>query len=52
MGRYVLRRLAMLIPTLVGMSIIIFLMLRLLPGDIVDIIAGADASWAIVLSRP
>jgi len=33
----------MLIPTLIGMSLIIFLMLRLLPGDIVDIIAGADA---------
>lgn len=33
----------MLVPTLLGMSIIIFLMLRLLPGDIVDIIAGADA---------
>lgn len=32
----------MLVPTLLGMSIIIFLMLRLLPGDIVDIIAGAD----------
>jgi peptide/nickel transport system permease protein len=33
----------MLVPTLLGMSIIIFLMLRLLPGDIVDIIAGSDA---------
>ena len=33
----------MLVPTLIGMSIIIFLMLRLLPGDIVDIIAGTDA---------
>jgi peptide/nickel transport system permease protein len=33
----------MLIPTLIGMSILIFLMLRLLPGDIVDIIAGPDA---------
>lgn len=33
----------MLIPTLFGMSILIFLMLRLLPGDIVDIIAGADS---------
>ncbi len=33
----------MLIPTLLGMSILIFLMLRLLPGDIVDIIAGTDA---------
>jgi len=43
LGRYILRRLAILIPTLIGMSILIFLMLRLLPGDIVDIIAGADA---------
>ena len=43
MGRYVLRRIAMLVPTLIGMSILIFLMLRLLPGDIVDIIAGSDA---------
>jgi peptide/nickel transport system permease protein len=42
-GRFILKRVAMLIPTLLGMSIIIFLMLRLLPGDIVDIIAGADA---------
>jgi peptide/nickel transport system permease protein len=32
----------MLIPTLLGMSMLIFLMLRLLPGDIVDIIAGMD----------
>ncbi|MGH2551413.1 MAG: ABC transporter permease, partial [Thermomicrobiales bacterium] len=43
LGRYVLRRLTMLVPTLFGMSIVIFLMLRLLPGDIVDIIAGADS---------
>ena len=42
MGKYILRRLLMLIPTLIGMSVLIFLMLRLLPGDIVDIIAGAD----------
>ncbi|MFW6075585.1 MAG: ABC transporter permease [Chloroflexota bacterium] len=43
MGNYILRRMAMLIPTLVGMSILIFLMLRLLPGDIVDIMMGTDA---------
>lgn len=43
MGKYILRRLAMLIPTLLGMSILIFGMLRLLPGDILDIIAGTDA---------
>jgi peptide/nickel transport system permease protein len=33
----------MLVPTLVGMSLLIFLMLRLLPGDVVDIIAGPDS---------
>ncbi len=43
MPKYVLRRLLLLIPTLIGMSMLIFLMLRLLPGDIVDIIAGTDA---------
>ena len=42
MATYTLRRVLLLIPTLLGMSILIFLMLRLLPGDIVDIIAGAD----------
>ena len=31
MGKYILRRLVMLIPTLLGMSMLIFLMLRLLP---------------------
>ncbi len=43
MGQYFLRRLAMLTPTLFGMSILIFLMLRLLPGDVVDILVGPDA---------
>lgn len=43
MRNYLLNRIAMLVPTLIGMSMLIFLMLRLLPGDIVDIIAGSDA---------
>ena len=43
MGKYALGRVLLLIPTLLGMSILIFLMLRLLPGDIVDIIAGATS---------
>ncbi len=43
MGRYVLRRLSLLVPTLVGMSVLIFLMLRLLPGDVVDVLlSGSD----------
>ena len=43
MGQYIIRRLAMLIPTLFGMSILIFLLLRLLPGDVVDVLVGSDS---------
>ena len=43
MSKYILQRLALLVPTLIGMSLLIFAMLRLLPGDIVDIIAGTDS---------
>jgi len=32
---YVLRRVFLLVPTLLGMSVFIFLMLRLLPGDVI-----------------
>ena len=42
MGKYILRRLVLLIPTLLGMSILIFIMVHLLPGDIVDAIVAAD----------
>jgi peptide/nickel transport system permease protein len=48
MVRYALRRLLFVVPTLVGMSILIFFMVRLLPGDVVDAMftgeAGASAS--------
>jgi peptide/nickel transport system permease protein len=41
-SRYLLRRLWLLVPTLIGMSLLVFCMLRLLPGDIVDIMTGGD----------
>ncbi len=44
MSKYILQRLALLVPTLIGMSLLIFAMLRLLPGDVVDIIAGTDGT--------
>jgi peptide/nickel transport system permease protein len=44
MYRFFLRRLLLLIPTLIGMSLIVFLMVRLLPGDIVDIYTAGDVS--------
>ena len=36
MARYALRRLLLIVPTLLGMSVLIFAMVRLLPGDVVD----------------
>src|SRR6188508_1853738 len=32
-----------MIPTIVGISMVIFLMVRLMPGDIVDVLLGGDA---------
>src|SRR5947209_619223 len=55
MGKYLLRRLLLLIPTLVGMSMLIFLMLRLLPGDVVDLLLnseqGSDTASKIALRK-
>src|SRR5215467_10600276 len=33
MSTYVLRRLALMVPTLIGVSIVVFVLVRLLPGD-------------------
>lgn len=38
---YLIRRGGAMIPTLVGISIIVFLLIRLVPGDIVLVLAGA-----------
>ncbi len=42
MGGYILKRILVTIPTLIGISVLIFMMVRLLPGDIVDVLLGAD----------
>lgn len=44
MFKYILRRILILVPTLIGMSILIFVMMRLLPGDIVDAMVGMDST--------
>jgi len=46
-GTYVARRLLLFIPTLIGASILIFVLLRLVPGDIAEILvyqAGSETS--------
>ncbi len=42
MSQYIARRLLLLVPTLIGMSLLIFLMLRLLPGDVVDLMTAGQ----------
>lgn len=41
MGTYLLRRLGLMALTLLGMSVLIFVMLRLVPGNIADILVDA-----------
>ena len=36
MGAYVLKRLAAMIPTLLGVAVLIFILLRIVPGDVVE----------------
>jgi peptide/nickel transport system permease protein len=39
---FIARRFLLMIPTVVGISIIIFLMVRLMPGDIIDVLFAGD----------
>lgn len=43
MGRYVANRIALALPVLLGISIIVFLMLKLVPGDPATILLGPQA---------
>ncbi len=40
MQRYIIRRIMLMIPTLFGLTFLVFAMVRLVPGDIVSLIAG------------
>ncbi len=44
MGLFLLKRFATLIATLIGASIVVFLVLEILPGDAAQILMGPDAS--------
>lgn len=44
MQQYIARRLLQVIPTALGASILVFLLMRVIPGDVTYLIAGAD-SW-------
>src|SRR5215211_2471554 len=40
MAAYLLRRVLLMVPTLLGVSIIVFLSIRLIPGDLVVVLSG------------
>jgi peptide/nickel transport system permease protein len=45
--KYVVRRLLLFVPTLVGASILIFVLMRLVPGDVAEILVyqtGTESS--------
>lgn len=44
MTAYIIRRLLVMIPTLLGVSVLVFLMLRLTPGDPAELMLGERAS--------
>jgi len=46
LGHYVLKRLLLMIPTLFGVAVLIFLLLRVLPGDIVELKYAGSGSYA------
>ncbi|MCC6703533.1 MAG: ABC transporter permease [Thermomicrobiales bacterium] len=45
MSSYVIRRLLLLIPTVFGISLLVFSLMRFLPGDVVDGMIGAEDSF-------
>ncbi len=48
MTRYIIRRLLLLIPVLIGISIVTFAMLRLIPGDPWEVMLGEHATDAAI----
>jgi peptide/nickel transport system permease protein len=44
MYAYIARRLVLLVPVMLGVSLLVFVMIRLIPGDIVDSMLGMDAT--------
>jgi peptide/nickel transport system permease protein len=46
LGHYVLKRLLLMVPTLFGVAVLIFLLLRVLPGDIVELKYAGTGSYA------
>jgi peptide/nickel transport system permease protein len=44
MTRYIARRVLQVVPVVFGVSVTVFLMLRLIPGDVVSLILGNEGA--------
>ena len=51
MRAYIIRRLLLLIPTLFILSILVFLSVRFIPGDVIDLMAARMRDFGIVIDR-
>ena len=51
MRAYIIRRLLLIIPTLWILTIIVFLLVRFIPGDIIDVIEGRFEYYGAVIDR-
>ncbi len=51
MRRYVLIRVLSLVPTLLGVSVAVFLLIRLIPGTVVDQMIGTEGSYSEETTR-
>ena len=48
MSRYVIKRLVMLIPVLIGVTFLVYFIISLSPGDTAAMLAGEDADAATI----
>lgn len=48
MYKYIFKRILMMIPVIIGVSLLVFTVLKLAPGDAARLVAGAEADEAIV----
>ena len=51
MRAYIIRRLLLIIPTLFILTIIVFLSVRFIPGDVIDVMEAASVGWGVKIDR-
>jgi peptide/nickel transport system permease protein len=46
MTKYIVKRLLLMIPTLLGVAVLIFFLMRIVPGDIVELRFAGESAYA------